>query len=182
MFKSLFPYEHVKSVFSIDYERLYKIGFKGILFDIDNTLVHHGDDSTPEIDGLIEHIQKIGFKVLLLSNNTSERIERFMKNIDAQYIPDADKPDITAYKKAIHMLNLNKDQLVCVGDQIFTDILGANRFGIASILVDFIRLDSNKKIGKKRQLEKIILKLYSLRKSYKNRLGRIEKQETVSNA
>ena len=66
----------------IDYQKLYQKGFRGIIFDIDNTLVHHGDDSTPEIDDLFRKIQRLGLKTLLLSNNDRGRVERFIKNID----------------------------------------------------------------------------------------------------
>ena len=77
MFKLFYPYEYVESVFSIDYNKLYDMGYRGLIFDIDNTLVHHGDDSTPEIDNLFKVIQNIGFKTLLLSNNNEERIKKF---------------------------------------------------------------------------------------------------------
>ena len=69
MIKKYYPYEYAESVFMIDYQKLYQKGFRGIIFDIDNTLVHHGDDSTPEIDDLFRKIQGLGLKTLLLSNN-----------------------------------------------------------------------------------------------------------------
>lgn len=78
MLKNYYPHEYVKSVFLIDYQKLYQKGFRGIIFDIDNTLVHHGDDSTPEIDALFYKIQSLGLKTLLLSNNDRERVERFI--------------------------------------------------------------------------------------------------------
>ena len=58
---------------------------KTVIFDIDNTLVPHGADSTPEIDELFKKIQKIGFKTFLLSDNGVKRIERFLKNIEKMY-------------------------------------------------------------------------------------------------
>ena len=158
MFKLFYPYEYVDSVFAIDYNKLYKNGYRGIIFDIDNTLVHHGDDSTKEIDDLFKTIQSMGFKTLLLSNNNEERVKRFLKNIDSLYICDADKPNVTNYLKAIEMMNIKKEEAVFVGDQIFTDILGANKSNIASILVKFIRLESETKIGKRRHIENMILK------------------------
>ena len=100
MFKRFYPYAYVDSVFAINYQKLYNMGYRGLIFDIDNTLVHHGDDSTPEIDDLFFRIQKMGFKTLLLSNNTEERIESFLKNIDSLYIHDARKPEKAGYEKA----------------------------------------------------------------------------------
>ncbi|MDO4454226.1 MAG: YqeG family HAD IIIA-type phosphatase [Eubacteriales bacterium] len=173
MFKRFYPYAYVDSVFAIDYQKLYHMGYRGLIFDIDNTLVHHGDDSTPEIDDLFFRIQNMGFQTLLLSNNTEERIQSFLKNIDSLYIDDARKPETAGYYKAIEMLGLEKEKIMFVGDQVFTDILGANQCGLASILVKFIRIDENAPIGKRRHVENIILKFYRRNKKYRDRLGDI---------
>lgn len=121
MFKRFYPYAYVDSVFAINYQKLYNMGYRGLIFDIDNTLVHHGDDSTPEIDDLFFRIQKMGFKTLLLSNNTEERIESFLKNIDSLYIHDARKPEKAGYEKAAEMLGIEKEKIMFIGDQVFTD-------------------------------------------------------------
>ena len=181
MFRKFYPYAYVESVFCIDYRKLYDMGIKGIIFDIDNTLVHHGDDSTPEIDALFREIQAIGLKTLLLSNNSDERVKRFLKNIDSLYICNAGKPDPANYWKAVEMLGMDKEETVCVGDQIFTDILGANRSGMASILVKFIRLDEEADIGKRRKLENFILGFYRKNIKFQNRLGDICKKEGRKN-
>lgn len=177
MLKKFYPCEYVDNVFSIDYKKLYDKGYRGLIFDIDNTLVHHGDDSTEEIDELFKFIQGLGFKTLLLSDNDEERIKRFIKNIDTLYIDDAQKPKPDNYYKAIKMLNIKKEEAIVIGDQIFKDILGANRSGIDSILVHFIQVEGETKIGKKRQLEKIILKFYRKNKSANHKLGDIIKGE-----
>ena len=78
MLKIFYPYEYVESVFSIDYKKLYEKGYRGLIFDIDNTLVHHGEDSTREIDELFKEVQKIGFKTLVLSNNSEKRVQKFL--------------------------------------------------------------------------------------------------------
>ena len=152
MLKQYYPYAYADSVFAIDYQKIYDKGYRGILFDIDNTLVHHGDDSTPEIDALFQSIQTTGLRTLLLTNNDEERVTRFIKNIDTLYICDADKPDPKGYIKATEILGVKKEEVLMIGDQIFTDILGANKSGIASILVKFIKLDSETRIGKRRYL------------------------------
>ena len=177
MFKLFYPHEYVESVFSIDYNKLYIKGYKGIIFDIDNTLVHHGDDSTKEIDDLFQSLHKIGFKTLLLSNNNEKRVKRFLQNIESLYICDADKPNTTNYIKAVEMMNIKKEDAIYIGDQIFTDILGANKSGIPNILVKFIRLENETKIGKRRKLENVILKFYKRNKKYQNRIGDILKKE-----
>ena len=176
MLKKFYPCERAGSVFAIDYQKLYALGYRGIIFDIDNTLVHHGKDSTPEVDELFRHIHRIGFKTILLSNNGVDRIERFLRNIDSAYISNADKPNPHNYYRALERMGLEASQSVVIGDQIFTDILGANRSGIDSVLVDFIRAPNETKIGIRRNLEKIILRCYHLRPSCRNRIGDIWKE------
>ena len=100
MLERWYPTAHVPSVFAIDYEKLSALGYKGILFDIDNTLVHHGDDSTPEVDALFRHIHSLGLKTLLLSDNSAARIERFNRNIRTLFIAEAGKPDPASYRRA----------------------------------------------------------------------------------
>lgn len=180
MFKMFYPYEYVESVFDIDYKKLYSLGYRGVIFDIDNTLVHHGEDSTKEIDELFQVIHNIGLKTLLLSNNNKERIERFLTNIDSLYIADADKPKVTNYYKAIEMLEMKKEEVVFVGDQVFTDIYGANRCKMANILVKFLRYESETKIGKKRTLEKWILRFYKMNRSCQHRIGDIHKDRSYT--
>lgn len=175
MLKMFYPYEYVESVFNIDYRKLYNKGYRGIMFDIDNTLVPHGDDSTKEIDELFKNIHNIGFKTLLLSNNGDERIKRFNKNIGALYISNSEKPKVTNYLKGIEMMNIEKEETLFIGDQVFTDIYGANRCGIDNILVKYIGYYKKEKKGIRRNIEKIILKLYEINKSCQNRLGNIQK-------
>ncbi|MBC5688831.1 YqeG family HAD IIIA-type phosphatase [Mediterraneibacter sp. NSJ-55] len=182
MFKVFYPYEYVNSVFAIDYEKLYTKGYRGLLFDIDNTLVPHGNDSTEEVDAFFLKLHSMGFKTLLLSNNDEERVKRFKKNIDSFYLCDAQKPRPEKYLKALKMLGMKKEETVFIGDQIFTDICGANLSGIASILVKFIGYDQETKIGIRRNLEKLILILYGLNKSCQKRLGDIQKREESEHA
>ena len=175
MLKKFYPFEYVDSVFDIDYNKLYQKGYRGIVFDIDNTLVPHGKDSTKEVDELFKNIHDKGFKTLLLSNNGKSRIERFNKNINSLYIDNADKPKPHNYNKAIEMMGLKKEEVVFIGDQVFTDIYGANRSGIDSILVKYIGYNVKQKIGLRRNIEKIVLKLYSKNRTYQNRIGDIQK-------
>ena len=179
MFWLLFPYEYVDSVFSIDYQKLVQKGYKGIIFDIDMTLVPHGADSTKEIDALFKTVHELGLKTLLLTNNSEERVRRFTKNIDTLYLCDANKPEPEGFLKAVEMMEIQKEETVYIGDQIFIDIYGANKCGIANILVHYVTAEAETKIGIRRNLEKIILKLYKIMKCYQHRLGDIQKTEAV---
>lgn len=177
MIGMFYPWERAKSVFAIDYRKLYDLGYRAVLFDIDNTLVHHGKDSTPEVDELFRQIHRIGLKTMLISNNGVDRIERFLRCIDSPYIPNADKPDPANYRRAMELLGVSREQTVFIGDQLFTDILGANRCGIASILVDFIRAPNETRIGIRRNVEKVILWCYRICRSRRKRIGDIWKEE-----
>lgn len=174
MLSQFFPYECAESYRQIDGEKLLQAGYRAMLFDIDNTLVHHGADATPQAEEYLRHLHAIGMKVLLLSNNDAPRCERFLRNLpEIPYLCDADKPNPSGYLRAAEMLGVTPAETVVVGDQIFTDILGANRSGMASILVDFIRLPEETRIGKRRYLEYAILFLRRHRKKYCRRLGDI---------
>lgn len=172
MLQQYYPSAYAESVFTIDFQKLYDRGYRGILFDVDNTLVHHGDDSNARVDALFRQLHTMGFQTLLLSNNSVKRLERFKKNIDTQYIPEANKPAPESYLKALQMLGVFEKQALCIGDQLFTDILGAHRAGIDSILVHYIQIDPKAKIGIRRHVEKLILWFYRHSKSYQ-RLGDI---------
>ena len=172
MLKNFFPYEYMDSPFSIDYQKLFDMGFRALIFDIDNTLVPHGAESNAEVDSLFTRLNEIGFKTLLLSNNSEERILSFKKNIDALYIAEAGKPDAKNYLKSLEMLGSKKENTLYIGDQLTIDILGANRAGIPNVLVKYVGFGTVKKIGCRRRIENIILKIHSKSK-YSHRLGNI---------
>ena len=112
-----YPWETADSVFSIDYEKLYRLGYRGILFDIDNTLVLHGADSNEEVDALFRRLHSMGLQTLLLSNNSEERILRFLAHIESPYIAEADKPAPAAYLQAVKTLGLSREQTIVIGDR-----------------------------------------------------------------
>ena len=170
MLKQFYPIDYVEDAFSIDYSALYESGYRGIVFDIDNTLVPHGDDSTPKVDELFKRIHDIGLRTVILSNNDVPRIERFLKNIDCPYVCDAAKPGALGYIEALSVLGLPKEQVVCIGDQVFTDVLGANLRGMDCILVKYIGYYDEGPKGKRRNLEQVVLNRYEkVRAKHQNR-------------
>ena len=177
MLRSLFPAEYVESVYSIDYRKLYNRGYRAIIFDIDNTLVPHGDSSNPKIDELFERVQRIGFKTLVLSNNDEERIISFLRRIDAPYVCDARKPLPDGFERAVEILGIDKSKVVFIGDQVFTDVLGANRCGLDTILVKYIGYYDKGRKGKRRMAERLILRCYDLRKAHIPKLGDVLARE-----
>ena len=86
MFERLYPCEWVESTYSIDFERYFNEGYRGVIFDIDNTLVPHGADADKRAIELFQRLKQIGYDVCLLSNNKKHRVERFKKDVNAKYI------------------------------------------------------------------------------------------------
>jgi HAD superfamily phosphatase (TIGR01668 family) len=159
-----FPYEYENDVFTIPYTLLYKSGIRGLIFDIDNTLVPHGKDTTPEVDALFRRLHGIGFATLLLSNNSVERIERFNVNIGTKYVADAEKPSPKGYMQALEILGLAPHEVVVIGDQVFTDVWAARNAKMRAILLPPIKDKTDIFTKFKRLLEKPILKKYERKK------------------
>lgn len=160
MFQKFYPDEWVDSTYVIPFEQYYEKGYRGILFDIDNTLVRHGEPATKEAEELFERLHKIGFSTCLISNNKKERVDLFTENIDTHSIYKAGKPKIAGYEKAMEEIGCNRKNTLFVGDQLFTDVCGAKRTGIYSILVKPIHPKEEIQIVLKRYLEKIVLAEY----------------------
>ena len=179
MLRKFYPYAYYDSVFEIDYKGLYDRGIRGLIFDIDNTLVHHGDDATKDIEELFIKIHEIGLKTVLLSNNDEDRVKRFIKNIDTPYICDADKPQPVGFEKALRILGVRKKDAVVIGDQMFVDIVGANNCNIPSILVHYIKTPHSSWPGFKRIIEKMILLIYKCDRRYNNRFEIKKTKENV---
>ena len=150
----------LNSVYEVDFDRLYKKGIRGLIFDIDNTLVPHGADADERIEKLFGELKKMGFKTFLLSNNKLERVKRFNANIRSLYIYKAGKPNAVNYIKAMRMMGTGKENTVFIGDQLFTDIWGAKKAGISTILLNPIDKKEEIQIVLKRYLEKIVLNAY----------------------
>ena len=175
MLEKYYPYEYAPDVFRIDYGKLRDRGFRAVIFDIDNTLAPHGKPCGERTERLLREIGDIGLKVLLLTNNDEERVRLFNRNIGADYLCEAGKPDPAAYEAALRRLNVPKEQAVSIGDQMFVDTVGANGAGVPNILVHFIAEPGARRIGVKRYLERAVLFVYRTRKKYRHRLGDILK-------
>ena len=161
MLKKFYPKKYVKSTYSIDFEKCYEKGFRGVLFDIDNTLVPHGEPADEKAVELFKRLDEIGFKYCLISNNKGPRIIPFAKAVGAKnYIVDAHKPMVKSYKKAMELMETDETNSMFVGDQIFTDVFGANLAHMYTILVKPIHPKEEIQIVLKRYLEKIVLRCY----------------------
>lgn len=158
-----YPDEYVKSTYTIDFDKLYRDGYRGVIFDIDNTLVPHGAPADKRAIALFQHLKELGFACMLLSNNKEPRVKMFNDKVHVQYIYKAGKPKPANYKKAMELMHTDTDTTIFVGDQIFTDVIGANIAGIRTVLVEPINPKEEIQIVLKRYLEKPILFFYSHR-------------------
>ena len=164
MFKKFYPKEYLDSSYVIDYEKLYKDGVRGLIYDIDNTLVEHGKPATERAVELFERLRSIGFDTCLISNNKEPRVKPFADAVGSKYVYDAHKPSRKNYIKAMELMGTDTGNTYFIGDQIFTDVYGANRAGIPSILVKPIHPKEEIQIVLKRKLEKIVFFFYKRRK------------------
>lgn len=160
MLERFFPQRYYSSTLSIDFADYYKIGYRGILFDIDNTLAPHNGDPSEQVIELFEQLKKMGFKICLISNNSEARVQRFNQIVHVKYISMAWKPSRKNYRKAMKEIGTDTTNTLFIGDQIFTDIWGANRAGLFSILVEPIQKKEELQIILKRFPEKLILNRY----------------------
>ena len=104
MLERFYPNEYLDSVYDIDFEMYYKQGIRGIISDIDNTLVPHGAPATEEIVALFDKIHKLGIDTCLISNNQEPRVEPFAYAVKSKYIFDAHKPSTKNYRKAMELM------------------------------------------------------------------------------
>ena len=160
MLQRFYPDRYMRSAYKIDYESYYNNGYRGIIFDIDNTLVEHGAPADERSIALMNRLKKIGFHVILLSNNKEPRVKMFHDAVQVPYIYKAGKPGKKGYKEAMRRLGTDENTTLFVGDQLFTDVWGARNVGIFSILTQPIDKREEIQIILKRYLEKIVLSSY----------------------
>ncbi|MGN0406351.1 MAG: YqeG family HAD IIIA-type phosphatase [Bariatricus sp.] len=167
MFNMFYPDDYVASTYVIDFDKLYTEGYRGLIFDIDNTLVPHGAPADERAIRLFEKLRRIGFDTCLISNNQEPRVKPFAEKVDSKYVYNAHKPSTKNYKKAMEQMGTDERTTIFIGDQLFTDVWGAKRTGIRSILVKPIHPKEEIQIVLKRYLEKIVLACYQRDKKRK---------------
>lgn len=160
MLEQFYPKRYEVSAYVIPYEHYQARGYKGIIFDIDNTLVFHDAPADKQALELFKRLKEMGMKTCLLSNNKEPRVRAFAEKMDSPYIYKAGKPGVKGYERAMELMDTNKGNTLFVGDQLFTDVYGANRAGLYSILVKPMNPKEEIQIMLKRYLEKPVLYFY----------------------
>lgn len=158
----LFPAIAIDSINDITIELLEKNNIKGLILDIDNTLVpNHVADADENAVQWIESMKAAGYKMCIVSNASQKRVIRFNDRLQLYAIHRAMKPGIAAFRRACRTMNLENKNIAVVGDQIFTDIYGGNRAGMFTVLVKPIDKREGRLVQFKRIFEKRILRQYS---------------------
>ncbi len=161
MLKRFLPKDYKPTVFEIPFDRLYEQGYRGLIFDIDNTLSPNNiPEPTDDIINLMQHLKELGYKICLLSNNNEGRVELFNKKLNLFTVPNANKPGLGGMEKALKLMETAVTHTILVGDQIFTDMWCGNRIGMHTILVEPLSLTEEVLIRLKRFLEKPVMAKY----------------------
>lgn len=159
MLKLFCPKLYIKNIYDLDMKYLKQKNIKSILIDLDNTLLPW-DSFTVEtqLTNWIKRCKDEGFSLCIISNNRSKRILRCAQELEIPAVTRAFKPRKKAFKKGLVMLGAKPENTAVIGDQIFTDILGANRMGMFSILVEPIGVEELWWTKIIRRIERILLK------------------------
>ena len=158
---NFYPKGYFNKVSEISLEYLKENNIKGLILDVDNTLIDYYKNMSEETINWAYDLKKNGIKMCILSNsNKKEKVEEVAKKLGLEYTYFGMKPLKIGFKKAKKMLNLENNEIAAVGDQIFTDVIGANRMNMFSILVEPIKEKDILITLIKRPIENYIKKKY----------------------
>lgn len=131
------PDIYQKSIYTLDYSKLLSRGIKLLLFDLDNTLVPaKSDELADKTKELIISLKQKGFKVIIFSNSPKKRVKKFGEILNVDYIHFACKPIQRKLKRVVNSSGFKLNEIAIIGDQILTDIVGGNKIGITTVLVN----------------------------------------------
>lgn len=141
---SLIPRARCESVFALDLNKLHARGIRLLLLDLDNTLIPYGTTlPDPHLLAWVAAVRAAGMEPFILSNSRKPtRVQTFAAALDVPHVRHAGKPKRKGFYEALSRMGCTALETVMLGDQIFTDILGANRTEIVSVLVHPIRMDT----------------------------------------
>lgn len=153
------PTYKIDKVSDIPFVLLERDNIKGIMFDVDNTLTTMGKGITKDNEKWIKEAKELGYNICLVSNTLNiKKVKKIMNDLEVNGLYFARKPGTTGIAKALEIMGLKKEEVILVGDQLFTDIWGANRFGIKSILVNPISKKEGPATLIKRPFERWVLR------------------------
>ena len=140
MIKKLIPNYYYKTIYDIPYNQLYDKGIRLILTDLDNTLVSYKvKEPTEEVIELKNKLEELGFEIIIISNSKKDRVDLFASKFGVKYEKFCMKPLKKGILKAINKVadkKYDKSEIIMIGDQLMTDVLGGKRCGLEVILVE----------------------------------------------
>lgn len=152
------PNAYQQSIFNIDYETLKKLGYKNLIFDIDNTITAVNSlEVSPKTKELFTKLKQ-DFTICIVSNNKEKRVEPIRKELQTMALANASKPQKDAFTKALKLVKGTKKNTAIIGDQMLSDIVGGNRYGLYTILVEPYKNKYDLKTGVSRLLQNRIMK------------------------
>lgn len=172
--KKFVPSDCCLDVFHIDYKQMYDLGKRVIFFDIDNTLIPYDEElPTPKLKELFAKIKKIGFQIIFMSNNHKNRVKKFADAAGERFVANSYKPLRCGYRKAKKMAGCPDVEILTVGDQILTDVLGSRWSGLDIILVRALKKKNEKWFTKiNRRTESRIIE--EMKDKYPDTYGKIK--------
>ena len=157
----LYPNLYCKDVTSITLDILQENNIKGLILDVDNTLIDIDRNMDPKVKDWVDDLKKNNIKLCIVSNsNKVDKVKKVSETLDLPYFYFAKKPLKSGFKKAKNLLQLDFENIAAVGDQIMTDVIGANRCKMFSILVEPISEKDIFITKVKRPIEKFIINRY----------------------
>ena len=162
MLERFFPDLMLDRVQDIDLDILKRENIKGLILDIDNTLVPHGKEADEKAVAWVEKVKASGFKVCIVSNASNKRVIKFNERLKVFAIHRASKPGSKAFLKAVRLMDIKPAEAAVVGDQIFTDVYGGNKLNMFTILVKPIDRKELFFIRFKRIAERFVLSKYKM--------------------
>jgi len=130
------PTMYQKNVFCIPFDKFKKMGIQCLVFDLDNTLALISNFKCPDETKKLIRCLKKDFSIFIISNNNKIRLEPYLKELGVVGFHYSLKPSIKSLIQIRRKYHFQKEQMVLIGDQMVTDILAGNRFGIQTVLVD----------------------------------------------
>lgn len=159
------PDEICHSIYDVDFDRHLAEGKRVIIMDVDNTLVrYHEAEPDEKLCRFLFSLRDRGFSLALVSNNSPERVELFNRRLGFFSVADAHKPLKGALSPLVNHFQIQKGEAVMIGDQLFTDVFAAHRWGFDAVVVDPVEKRENRFFRLKRFLEKPFRDAYYRRK------------------
>lgn len=161
----LYPKMYLNNVLEISVDFLKKQNINGLILDVDNTLLYYDKTMVNGLEQWVDNMKENNIKLCILSNtNKKDKVDKLSKILDIPYIFFAKKPLKSGFKKAAKILNMDNKNIAVVGDQIFTDIIGANRMNMFPILTKPLDEKDILITKIKRPIEEYIINKYLERK------------------